>query len=499
VAPCLSMKGEPTLHELRPTRTLENEPSILIEQVRALALAAVQQVMVPPRISGKMLQHLSKAFNALLPLLEKLPPLDRHPQLADLPFVPCVPSDDTADGGAALFSPRRAAFGAQHNNRSLNPVMGIVKQGDYAIRMIAEAAGVPKEPQVEVLAEILNSQSEETSIVADLAVTLAVELAGRLRVGEAQLQGVRVPASSGKLEPVGRVYIDDAPWSRGDILTLHPRISAEDGRLLGCTSVRAELARQCEDGGEAAEASEATDTGEAKDKTLEGDEFGPEADLVSQVKQLLQEYGEGADLVKEFIQNADDAEGGSLTFIIQAETFGTERVVDPRTAALQGASLYVCSDKPLSQQDISWMQRVGYSKKRQEFSSSGRFGVGMNVMYRYCDCPQLLANASLHFFDLTRSFVSQPGLRRGRKFSDDKLCQNFPDSIAPFETEATREFPTLPLGIAQRQVWTGYSIQLSGGAPRVGVCSCSRRQDAPFCEAPAQSRVLRRVQPHCLS
>ena len=43
------------------------------------------------------------------------------------------------------------------------------------------------------------------------------------------------------------VYIDDAPWRQGEDMKLHPRISADDGRILGCTSARLELARQCEE------------------------------------------------------------------------------------------------------------------------------------------------------------------------------------------------------------------------------------------------------------
>uniref|UniRef100_A0A7S4SRI7 HEPN domain-containing protein n=1 Tax=Alexandrium monilatum TaxID=311494 RepID=A0A7S4SRI7_9DINO len=191
------------------------------------------------------------------------------------------------------------------------------------------------------------------------------------------------------------------------------------------------MARLCEEGGEA-------EGGEKEDA------FGQEADLVSQVRQLLQEYGDGADLVTEFVQNNDDAGAGCVAFFLVDEKFGTERVVDPRTTALQGPALYVCSDKPLSPDDIARMQRVGRSEKRLDFKSSGRFGVGLNVMYRYCDCPQLLANGRLHYFDLTQKFVAKPGMRRGRQFTVEKLHEAFPDSHAPFEVKVIADrFPTI--------------------------------------------------------
>ena len=43
------------------------------------------------------------------------------------------------------------------------------------------------------------------------------------------------------------VYINDAPWSKGKVETLDEKISSKDARLLGCTSVRDQLAKQCED------------------------------------------------------------------------------------------------------------------------------------------------------------------------------------------------------------------------------------------------------------
>eukprot|EP00928_Gymnodinium_smaydae_P095838 TRINITY_DN8323_c0_g2_i1.p1 TRINITY_DN8323_c0_g2~~TRINITY_DN8323_c0_g2_i1.p1 ORF type:complete len:4833 (+),score=938.40 TRINITY_DN8323_c0_g2_i1:126-14624(+) len=436
VAPCLDMEANAELEELRPGKSIDEDPRILLQQVRAIAdltAAKCQQpgptdqgdvlCKAPLLISQDELDHLLAVFMELRSLSERFPTLANDSMLENVACVPCLPPDP-ATQCAALFPPRRAAFQALHDHRALYPALGIVKPMDYTIRAFAEAVDVPKEPSAEALADLLQRHDVEE---LDTAVTLALELAARVRSGEALPQHVVVPTSCGLLKVVAEVYIDDASWRRRELLTLHPRISAEAGGLLGCTSVRAEMIKQCEDLGEDAE----------------GDPFGQEADLVSQVKQLLQEYGESADLVKEFVQNSDDAGATSLTFIVDEESFGTETIIDPRVGALQGPAVYICSDKPLTDEDIANMQRVGASKKRLDFSSSGRFGVGLNVMYRFCDCPQLLANNCLHYFDLTRGHVAQPGGRRGRKFSRDAFRGNFPDSYAPFEGEVVGKFPTV--------------------------------------------------------
>ena len=118
------------------------------------------------------------------------------------------------------------------------------------------------------------------------------------------------------------------------------------------------------------------------------------------------------------------------------------RIVDFRSSSLQGPALYICSDKPLASEDIRRMQRVNRSEKRIDFLSCGRFGVGLNVMYRYSDCPQLLANGRLHFFDLTRSFVAEEGRKRGKQFDVGNLQRHFPDTWRPF-SELSSRFPVI--------------------------------------------------------
>ncbi|CAK0871811.1 unnamed protein product [Prorocentrum cordatum] len=430
-----SLVAETAVAELRPGRSIEKEPGVLIEQLNALVVSNMAPSGSggggPPRVSNAVLAHMREVFAAMLPLLSKLQGLDKHPLLEGVAFVPCLPADDATDG-VDLYAPRSAAFRAQQTHRALSPVIGLVKPGDQTIKLIAEAAGVAKEPRADVLAAALDApegeEGEEAPVSTDLAVALAIELAVRLRAKEPRPAKVVVPTVLNTVRDVGAVFIDDAPWqSEKAMVTLHPRISAEDGRMLGCSSLREEMTRQCEEG----------------DAAQDGDAFGQEADLVSQVKQLLQEYGEQADLVKEFVQNCDDAGATNVAFFIHEPAFGSERVVDPRTASLQGPALYVCSDKALNANDIARMQNVGSSKKRMDFSSSGRFGVGLNVMYRYCDCPQLLANNRLHYFDLTRGFVAKPGARRGRQFTIEKLKENFPDSHTPFEIERAASYPTV--------------------------------------------------------
>eukprot|EP00438_Fugacium_kawagutii_P004392 Skav206466 [mRNA] locus=scaffold2787:30866:31687:- [translate_table: standard] len=106
------------------------------------------------------------------------------------------------------------------------------------------------------------------------------------------------------------------------------------------------------------------------------------------------------------------------------------------------------------------MQRVGKSAKGFDFASTGRFGVGMNVMYRYSDCPQLFANGRLHFFDLARNFVAKGSEKRGKCFNKEKLEEMFPDSVQPFQSYLDK-YPVvfrLPLRTQKSQLGEGVDI-----------------------------------------
>ena len=87
-----------------------------------------------------------------------------------------------------------------------------------------------------------------TRLATELAVALPTLLdSDTPRVGEEVVgEEVVVPTSCMRLLPSSEVFIDDAPWhSRGADAPaqalLHPAVSTEHGRALGCTSVRDEL------------------------------------------------------------------------------------------------------------------------------------------------------------------------------------------------------------------------------------------------------------------
>ena len=229
--------------------------------------------------------------------------------------------------------------------------------------------------------------------------------------------GCSVLTKMGTLRRNSETFLDDAQWSVGNTSAevLHGRVGNEEGRVLGCTSVRDELARRCEDEGD--------DFEEA---------FGQCEVLADRISGLLHDYNRPCDVLTEHWQNSDDAGAESLMFMLDLTSYPTTSLVDHRAAGLQGPALILASSKPLSDNDIKRIQALGNSHKCKDFSSVGRFGVGINTIYHVSDTPVLRANGALHVFDPLQKVVAADN-KTGKKFAISKLeSEGFSDMLAPF-------------------------------------------------------------------
>ena len=104
---------------------------------------------------------------------------------------------------------------------------------------------------------------------------------------------VLVPTSgSNRLLPSNRVFINDAPWHLQGAVRhelLHNEVSPRNGQLLGCRSVREELAKDCEQ----TLFTERVSSGEF------GQSFSQTEQLYSRIENLLQKYDDEKDVFVE--------------------------------------------------------------------------------------------------------------------------------------------------------------------------------------------------------
>ena len=166
-------------------------------------------------------------------------------------------------------------------------------------------------------------------------------------------------------------------------------------------------------------------------KTI-GTSFGQQEKLTVRLRNILEGYpSEG--ILKELVQNADDAQASQVHFIYDTRTLLSERVVQNNADEIQGPAICVYNDRPFSDKDLEGIQKLGIGSKRESAEMTGRFGIGFNAVYHLTDCPSFLSNDdTLVFLDPHCRYAPEATQASpGEKFTpvDDGFRESFPDVL----------------------------------------------------------------------
>jgi hypothetical protein len=107
-------------------------------------------------------------------------------------------------------------------------------------------------------------------------------------------------------------------------------------------------------------------------------------DEVREIQKLLADVytdtGDGRTLLRELIQNADDAGAGRLVFAVLAQ--GLQNATN---SLLQGPALLIVNDGPFSAEDHKGLHRAIGGSKGNDTSKVGRFGLGLKSLFHICE------------------------------------------------------------------------------------------------------------------
>jgi hypothetical protein len=144
-------------------------------------------------------------------------------------------------------------------------------------------------------------------------------------------------------------------------------------------------------------------------------EFGQHEELTTRLASLVRQYPAGPGIIKEFIQNADDAGATRLDVVMDWRDHGTSLSRDDPIRPLLGPALLIANDAIFTDKNFDEIKEIGDSGKRLDWGKTGRFGVGFNTAYNLTDHPSFLSRRWLVCLDPHGSAVAKPG-QGGRQF-----------------------------------------------------------------------------------
>jgi sacsin len=169
---------------------------------------------------------------------------------------------------------------------------------------------------------------------------------------------------------------------------------------------------------------------------IPGRPFGQTEQLTQRISDILQEYPGAEEILKELLQNADDAGATEIHIIYDKRQHGVEFVFNDEWKDLQGPAICVYNNKVFTEKDIEGIQNLGRGSKRDVPSAIGQYGIGFNAVYHLTDCPTFVSNNEiLCVFDPHHRYV--PGATRekpGRLLEVGKTWEDFPDIAHCYQT-----------------------------------------------------------------
>ena len=166
------------------------------------------------------------------------------------------------------------------------------------------------------------------------------------------------------------------------------------------------------------------------------DDAGQHEPLTIRLSNILREYKDGVTIIKEMIQNADDAGATEVNIFYDNRTHSTQKLLFKRMAESHGPALIVHNNSTFTKEDFENITKLAGTTKANQPLKIGKFGVGFCSVYHITDVPSFVSGEWLYIFDPTLKYLkgavrneSRPGKKV--KYQSKFLAQS--QQMAPYE------------------------------------------------------------------
>nr|XP_022329303.1 sacsin-like [Crassostrea virginica]XP_022329305.1 sacsin-like [Crassostrea virginica]XP_022329306.1 sacsin-like [Crassostrea virginica] len=352
-------------------RFIENVPVVtVVEQLREIC-----QSMNPGELPDISKQLLGSVCSEMYKYLDNACKVGPIAEIENLKQFPCLLIDDT------FVMPKQTAMSIPV--KCSPKLYGLDRIHWKSYKFFLQMIGVKESFEEEDVIPILKDMSEmEKGVLNDASLNLACRLVELLanvhknHISQEEYKNICIPGIDGILCPIRNLCLDDSTTLQmgKSLKFIHPKIKGADARKLGVQSKLSGSLMQ--------------------NYVRQMRPFGQKEELSVRIKRILQQYPLSESVLKEMLQNADDAKATEVMFITDFNEYNTEKTFDSKWHLLQGPALLVYNNSYFTDEDIAGIQHLGRGSKGDDPTKTGQYGVGFNAVYHITDVPSFLSISS---------------------------------------------------------------------------------------------------------
>uniref|UniRef100_A0A4W6EXI3 HEPN domain-containing protein n=1 Tax=Lates calcarifer TaxID=8187 RepID=A0A4W6EXI3_LATCA len=288
---------------------------------------------------------------------------------------------------------------AENEQFEAKPYLHLLPSAFTSFRKLWESVGVEKSFTISqfltVLQDLHCRHGNKPLPKRDLLMCLTILNKGIFEAKEKTTGDCLMPNVHGVLQPASELFYNDSPWMpvAPGITLCHENIPRVMARHFGIKTTRHHT---------------------LQNHIIENIspfafQFEQQEKLTVRIQNIISAYPSKKDILKELIQNADDAEATEIHFVWDKRQHGKEKTFGKKWNQLQGPALCVFNNKVFSDADLAGIQQLGEGGKRNIPGKTGKYGIGFNSVYHVTDCPSILTGDKLLCIsDPNQKYIESP-------------------------------------------------------------------------------------------